>query len=236
MCFVRHNVENKALQKCILKLCFALNMAESESKPDVATSAGYEKPRGKHRFRRKKNKGGEQKPPMQEQSASPPKDKFTGRCEELNGFIFDISYSKGGLGYIATSEEIARYVGLKNNIVGSYVRTAIMTLVEQTPNKPTATDSTDVIDTEIFKEEVRMYVKNARAIKIAMKSLYDLLWGQCSETMRSRLRAIDKYATISAEANSISLLKAIRAEMTGFKEKQYLVHSIHNLIRDFFKL
>ena len=40
----------------------------------------------------------------------------------------------------------------------------------------------------------------------------------------------------TSDADSISLLKAIRAEMTGFKEKQYLVHSLHNLIRDFYRL
>ena len=69
-----------------------------------------------------------------------------------------------------------------------------------------------------------------------MKSLYDLVWGQCSETMRSRLRSIHGYEKITSDADSISLLKAIRAEMTGFKEKQYLVHSLHNLIRDFYRL
>ena len=41
---------------------------------------------------------------------------------------------------------------------------------------------------------------------------------------------------IISDADSISLLKVIRAEMTGFKEKQYLVHSLHNLIRDFYRL
>ena len=69
-----------------------------------------------------------------------------------------------------------------------------------------------------------------------MKSLYDLVWGQCSETMRSRPRSIHGYEKITSDADSISLLKAIRAEMAGFKEKQYLVHLIHNLIRDFYRL
>ena len=52
-----------------------------------------------------------------------------------------------------------------------------------------------------------------------MKSLYDLVWGQYSDTMRSRLRYIHGYEKITSDADSISLPKAIRAEMTGFKEK-----------------
>jgi hypothetical protein len=69
-----------------------------------------------------------------------------------------------------------------------------------------------------------------------MKSLYDLLWGQCSETIRSRLRQHDDYADYSANAGSMALLKAIRAEMTGFRDKQYLPYSLHQMMRDFYSL
>ena len=49
-----------------------------------------------------------------------------------------------------------------------------------------------------------------------MMSLYDLIWGQCSEALRSRLRGHDDFASYSPDADSIALLKGIRAEMTGF--------------------
>jgi hypothetical protein len=34
----------------------------------------------------------------------------------------------------------------------------------------------------------------------------------------------------------MALLKAIRAEMTGFCDKQYLPHSLHKMMRDFYSL
>jgi hypothetical protein len=94
----------------------------------------------------------------------------------------------------------------------------------------------DAVDQEIFKEKIRMYVKVEASIETMMKSLYDLLWGQCSETIRSRLHGHDDYADYSANADSMALLKAIQAEMTGFRDKQYLPHSLHKMMRDFYSL
>ena len=83
-------------------------MAESEPTPDKATSADtIEKQKSRNRYKRKKGKG-EQKPSPQQQASSYHKEKFTGRCDELSGFIFDVTNSKGGLGYTTASEEIAR--------------------------------------------------------------------------------------------------------------------------------
>jgi hypothetical protein len=124
-------------------------------------------------------------------------------------------------------------IGEKYTTTGSYIRTAILTLNVPSPARPIAPVATgtppaiDAVDQEIFKEKIRMYVKVEASIETTMKSLYDLLWGQCRETICSRLRGYDDYADYSANAGSMVLLKAIRAEMTGFRDKQYLPHSLH---------
>ena len=40
-----------------------------------------------------------------------PKEKFMGRSDDLQGFIYDVTTSKGGVAYTRTTEEIARHVG-----------------------------------------------------------------------------------------------------------------------------
>ncbi len=58
--------------------------------------------------------------------------------------------------------------------------------VQTRPSPPTAVGDpplVDPVDQEIFGEELRMFVKTKGAIESTMKSLYDLLWGQCSETL-----------------------------------------------------
>jgi hypothetical protein len=72
-----------------------------------------------------------------------------------------------------------------------------------------------------------MYVKIESSIETTMKSLYDLLWGQYSKTLRSRLRGHDDYTAYSTSADSIALLKAVRAKMTGARNTQtYRIHYI----------
>jgi hypothetical protein len=94
-----------------------------------------------------------------------PKEKFVGCSDDLKGFIYDVVSSKGGMAYMRTTEEIARYVGEKYTTTGSYIRTAILTLNLPAPIRPTAPVAAgepsviDSVDQEIFKEKKQMYVK-----------------------------------------------------------------------------
>jgi hypothetical protein len=114
-----------------------------------------------------------------------------GGPEDLKGFIYDVVVAKGGVAYTRTTEEIARYVGKKYTTTGTYIRTGILTLVVPAPARPNAPVATgtpamvNAVDLEIFKEKVHMYVKIEASIERTMKSLYDLIWGQCSESLRS---------------------------------------------------
>jgi hypothetical protein len=161
------------------------------------------------------------------------KEKSVGRSKDLKGYIYDVVNSNGGVAYTRTTEEIARHVGEKYTTTGTFVRTAILTLVVPVPTRPTAPAATDdpaaidPVNGEIFREEICMYVKTRTAIGSAMKSLYDLIWGQYSESLRSRLRGFDDYPKYSQDADSLTLLKGIRPEMTGFRNKKYLLHALH---------
>ncbi len=118
----------------------------------------------------------------------------------------------------------------------------MLTLTVPVPQRPAApvgdptTQLIDPTDAEIFRQEVRMYVQMRAAITAAMKSLYNLLWGECSESLRSRLRGFDDYPTYSQDGDSLTLLKGIKAEMTGFSNTQYMSHSLHKTIRVLYRL
>jgi hypothetical protein len=176
------------------------------------------------------------------QSAIIQKEKFVGPSEDLKGFIHHVVFAKGGVAYTHTTEEIARYIGEKYTSMCSYIRTGILTLVVPAPTRPAAPVATGTpavvgaVNQEIFKEKIWMYVKIESSIETTMKSLYDLIWGQCSESLRSRLRGYGDYNTYSVNADSIALLKGIRAKMTGFRAKQYLTHGLHKIMLDFYGL
>jgi hypothetical protein len=115
-------------------------------------------------------------------------------------------------------------------------------MTAQVPTQPTAPGETgtpptvDPADQAIFNEEIRQFVKEKAGIVAAMKGLYSVIWGKCSKTLRSRLKSNSDHAAISATADSLGLIKAIRAEMTSFKKLHYLPHSVHRIMWEFYQL
>jgi hypothetical protein len=171
-----------------------------------------------------------------------PKEKFVGRSDDLKGFTYDVTNNKGGVLYTRATEEIARYINEKYTTTGSFIQTAISTLTIPTQARPSIPIGTgtlaiiDAVDQEIFQGEIQMFVEAKAAIESTMKSLYALIWGQCSKLLRSRLCVHNNFATYSTTADSLALLKGIWAEMTGFCNKQYLPHSLHKIMHEFYHL
>ena len=157
-------------------------MGEEEPPPSAGTDTGGAKnpnDDGKPSHGRR-NRQRQNKQRHREKNNTPtyvPKEKFTGRSEDLKGFTYDVSTSKGGVAYTRTTEEIARHVGEKYTTTGSYLRTAIMTLqvpVQTRPSPPVAIGTpavVDPVDQEIFREEIRLFVKTKGAIESTMKSI-----------------------------------------------------------------
>ncbi len=218
-----------------------------------ANDSGDRKPsRGRgYRGRRQKQRANRKAEPSIQM------EKLQGRSKDLEGYTYTITANKGGIQFTRTTDEIARYAGEKYHVIGAYVRMAVLTMTVQTPTRPSIVPGTatpavaavggapavqavaaapDPIDQAIFNEEIRQYVKEKAAIVAAMKALYSVVWGQCSETLRSKLKGNADFTTISTNADSLELLKAIRSEMTGFQKRQYLAHSVHSIMKEFYQL
>ena len=88
--------------------------------------------KGRHPYERN------HKPGNKPDAAPAPKEKFNGRSDDLEGYIYSVAVTKGGVQFSRTTEEIARYAGEKYSSVGAYIRTAVLTMAEQTPTRPTA--------------------------------------------------------------------------------------------------
>jgi hypothetical protein len=115
-------------------------------------------------------------------------------------------------------------------------------MTAQVPVRPTAPVGVgdppivDPVDQAIFGEEIRQFVKEKAAIVAAMTGLYSVIWGQCSESLCSKLKANSGHFAISAAADSLALFPVIRSEMTGFQKRHYLPHSVHSIVREFYQI
>jgi hypothetical protein len=70
--------------------------------------------------------------------------------------------------------------------------------------------------TLIWNEEVKEYVKRARQLRGNLATLYTVAWGQCSETMRAKVKLLEDYTERTGDNDCAWLLKQIRAVTLQF--------------------
>ena len=88
----------------------------------------------------------------------------------------------------------------------------------------------------IFSEQVKEYVKQTSRLQENIKRLWALIWGQCSDTIRTRLQALDTYDDMHTASDGLRLLVAIKDLMYNVHEQKYVPLSIHLAKRQFFLL
>ena len=151
-------------------------------------------------------------------------------------------------GFQRTTEEVALFVGRKYKI-GSYVRPAIEKLVKpdkigERPKMPKkadgTTDSDDAVDIAIFREDVKAYSLLQRDYYADLRKAFNLILGQCSKDMETKVRAHNGYSEIdqggAEESNPIELLKIIRSIMCNFQNHRLSELSIISAMQRLYNL
>ena len=166
-----------------------------------------------------------------------PRQRFDGATEELKGHIFDLVGSRSADLFIKSKKAIANYVGRTYQHSGD-IRRAIKTLTLPTIPLPTApvADPMPPLLAAIFSEQVKEYVKQNSRLQENIKRLWALVWGQCSDTIRTRLQALDTYEDIHTASDGLRLLVAIKDLMYNVQEQKYVPLSIHLAKRQFLLL
>ena len=95
------------------------------------------------------------------------------------------------------------------------------TMVQPTIDLPTAVDKNATeMEKMISAEEVKDYVRRGRTLKGNLSTVYAVIWGQCSEAMRDRVKSMRDH-TKKAEANDcLWLLKQVKSITLKFDEKR----------------
>ena len=166
-----------------------------------------------------------------------PRHRFDGATEELKGHIFDLVGARSADLFIKSEKTDANYVGRTYQHSGD-IRRAIETLTLPTIPLPTApiADPMPPLLAAIFSEHVKEYVKQTSQLQENIKHLWALVWGQCSDTIWTRLQALDTYNGMHTASDGLRLLVAIKDLMYNVQEQKYVPLSIHLAKRQFFLL
>ena len=166
-----------------------------------------------------------------------PRHRLDGATEEFKGQIFDLVGARSANLFIKSKKAVANYVGRTYQHSGDICR-AIETLTLPTIPLPTApvADPMPPLLAAIFSEQVKEYVKQTSRLQENIKRLGALVWGQCSDTIRTRLHSLDTYDDMHTASDGLLLLVPIKDLMYNVQEQKYVPLSIHLAKRQFFLL
>jgi hypothetical protein len=142
--------------------------------------------------------------------------KFEGNCEDLKGHVLDCSNARQADMFSKTTKAIAGHVG-KTYRCGNDVRLPVQNLTATVMDIPkdlaeTATNA----QKRIWEKKIDEFVKRELYFEENIHTLYSLIWGQCFDVMQARVEALSDYDVMSDSGDSLTLLKAIKAQAYNF--------------------
>jgi hypothetical protein len=164
----------------------------------------------------------------------PRQPKFEGKSDDLKGHIYDCSDSRQADQFAKTTKEIAEYVG-RTYKYGGDARLAIENLeVPEIPEPSEPPPGSSRTRERIWEKQIDEWVRRDAYMLENIKTIYSLVWGQCSDIMRQKLEALDSFEATSTAGDGIALLKSIKSLTFNFQSQKYLPHSIHETKRRFY--
>jgi hypothetical protein len=126
-------------------------------------------------------------------------------------------------------KEIAEYVG-RTYKYGSNLRLAMENLAVPRWTEPAdpAANATRT-QTRIWEKQIDKFVKHQGYFEEKMKTLYSLVWGQCTEAMRAKVEACANHNQLSVTGDVLALLANIKNAAYSFQTQKYMPQALHEM-------
>ena len=133
-------------------------------------------------------------------------------CEKLG--IYVMNEFKSGENVV----EVAR--NQNTDIISLFVK-------DNKPIELNEEEKKSTIDVEIKKEEIKDYVKDLKLMKSNLKKIYSLVYGNCTDSVRTMLKTDDDYESKSQSFDHSWLFKKVKMIVSGLDTKMNVRVSLH---------
>lgn len=93
--------------------------------------------------------------------------------------------------------------------------------IEETSDPPAGASETQ---REIWKEEIKIYMKWVRKLRENIGNFFSLVWG---DAMKHKVEGMEGYSAAADKKNRLKLLKLIRTTAFHFQSQKYPPHALH---------
>ena len=151
--------------------------------------------------------------------------KFTGSCDDMKGNVFEthnerLQSNRPTNQYDLTVEALIQYASQKMRV--DEAKTQIVRLL-QTMEEPIIDRPDDppsdptVFETALYEHGIKDYFDQQRALKRGKIALFQIVWGQCSQGMQTRIASLEEYETLLNGGDLLGLLQYIRTVAHNFE-------------------
>ena len=147
--------------------------------------------------------------------------KFIGAIPELSGCIFDLQQSSQAKTFHQTLDRFATFVGTKYNLGGDVSDSVrkLQVYVPVPPQDPREDASRTKL--KIWEVEITKHIKFKHKLKHALKGMFSIVWGQCTNYTCTRLQQQPGFKVLNNKQDSIGLLSMIRDLTFKLNNKQH---------------
>ena len=179
----------------------------------------------------RRNNRQQQRSDRSNRSAAPrvPRSNFKGNTEGMNGHTFECYDESGDRTQFSKTVDALKEYSAKNLKRPEDLRP----MFEDDMKEPHIEAPDDIFDDattkEVFLWQASMKTYNLRSdeLKSNLNSLYSVIWGQSSESMKTKLRSLNDYTVQTQKDNCVWLLKQIKGIMHQFDVKQNILYSLN---------
>ena len=160
---------------------------------------------------------------------------FRGETPGLNGNVFQtLAESHDPTQFKCTLEALERF---SNKVYQVDLRQLfsddISLPVLDRPKRPAEGDE-DNLEVEEYREELKEFVKERKNMSKALRSLFSVIWGQCSPSVTTRLLAIEGLQDWKENGRVDELLKTIRQVMVQHQHRRCAYVTLFRELRQFY--
>ena len=95
-------------------------------------------------------------------------------------------------------------------------------------------DTTNALTRTIAAKKIDLYVKRYGILDDNLQKAYSLIFGQCTDLLKSKLKSSVNWDAMSSTYDMFALLEAIKTIIYKFEDQKYLPLSLHNAKTNFY--
>ena len=104
------------------------------------------------------------------------------------------------------------------------------------PKELTAKEKLSSIDVDIKREEVKDFVKDIKVIKTNLKKVYNLVYGNCTDSVQTMLKADSDYEDKSKDFDHAWIFNKVKTIVAGLDKKLNLRVTLHSALTSYILL